>query len=174
MTIANFFTMIRLLLSPVLLWAFFISSRTFVIMIWVLAALTDFLDGWAARKFNQVSVLGKVLDPIADKFTVGFSLLGLMIWGDLPFWLVIAYFGKELLQLFGGAYLLYKKDELQASNLWGKTGTVLFFTGFFFFFWLKSIGSVFIGLGLVVSYIAFYTYAKTRFSSLSRSKKTKA
>ena len=72
MTIANLFTIIRLLLAPILLWAFSTSDRWIVILILSMAAFTDFLDGWVARKFNQISMLGKILDPIADKLTVGF------------------------------------------------------------------------------------------------------
>lgn len=160
MTIANMFTITRLLLAPILLWAFSTSDQRIVIFILTLAALTDFLDGWAARRFNQISMLGKILDPIADKLTVGFSLLGLTLRSALPLWVVIIYFIKEALQVFGGAYVLYKRAELQSSNLWGKTGTVLFFAGFFLYFWIDVVGLVCIGLGLLVSFIALFTYTK--------------
>lgn len=160
MTIANLFTIIRLLLAPILLWAFSTSDRWIVILILSMAAFTDFLDGWVARKFNQISMLGKILDPIADKLTVGFSLLGLAIWKDFPFWVAIIYFIKEALQIFGGAYLYYKRAEIQSSNLWGKAGTFLFFTGFFLYFWLETVGIACIGLGFFVSFIALCTYTK--------------
>jgi len=62
----------------------------------VLAAITDFLDGYLARKRNLVSVLGKFLDPLADKLIVTATLVWLVTMGRVPAWLVIILIGREI------------------------------------------------------------------------------
>lgn len=64
--------------------------------VFVLAAITDFLDGYLARKRNLVSVLGKFLDPLADKLIVTATLVWLVTMGRVPAWLVIVLIGREI------------------------------------------------------------------------------
>jgi len=71
--LANFLTLLRIILIPVLIALFFIPGATAAwacLFIYAIAAITDFFDGWAARKFGQTSIVGKFLDPIADKLLV--------------------------------------------------------------------------------------------------------
>ena len=75
MTIANLLSLSRLCLSPFILVFFSRKNLYGVIGLWTLAAVTDFLDGRMARKRGEISELGKILDPVADKMTLCFSFL---------------------------------------------------------------------------------------------------
>ncbi|NLW56903.1 MAG: hypothetical protein GX050_09900 [Firmicutes bacterium] len=166
MTISNLLSLSRLLLSPFIM--VFFSQRNIygVFTLWALAAITDFLDGQLARKRGEISDLGKILDPIADKMTLVFSFLSLMIWYKLPRWFGAIYITKELLQLTGGLILIRKKRKIIASNYWGKTSTFLFFVGLFLFSLdlegssIHSWGLIILSLGLFLSLVAFFTYSR--------------
>src|SRR5690606_39865719 len=101
-----FVSMARILLLPFIMACFFLEAHFGPVMVWscfalyVLAALTDFFDGWAARKFNQISAFGTFLDPISDKIFVATLLILLVSFGRLEgFWLipVIVIMGREFL-----------------------------------------------------------------------------
>ncbi len=79
MNTANLLSLSRLLLAPFILVFFSRKNLYGVIALWALAALTDFLDGRLARKRGEISELGKILDPLADKMTLGCSFIALMI-----------------------------------------------------------------------------------------------
>ena len=131
MNTANLLSLSRLLLAPFILVFFSRKNLYGVIVIWALAALTDFLDGRMARKLGEISELGKILDPLADKMTLACSFIALMIWYELPDWLGVIYITKELLQLSGGLFFFKKKQKVIPSNYWGKASTFVFFVGLF-------------------------------------------
>ena len=160
MTIANMLSLSRLLSSPFILVFFSRKNLQGVIGLWVFAALTDFLDGRMARKRNEISELGKILDPIADKMTLIFSFLSLTIWYALPLWLGLIYISKEILQIAGGIVFFKRDKKLLASNYWGKISTVLFFIGFFLYCFHASAGILILSIGLILSLIAFCTYTR--------------
>ena len=62
----------------------------------MVAIATDALDGWIARRYNMVTDLGKLLDPIADKFLTGGALVGLSVIGELPWWITIVILVREI------------------------------------------------------------------------------
>ena len=97
------------------------SSGTIVsLVILVIAGLTDFLDGYLARKQNQITPLGTALDPIADKiFAAGFMIL-LILHRDFPLWLAGVLIGRDLLLLLGGVILLNRRALTIPARLYGK------------------------------------------------------
>ena len=76
--IPNALTVVRILLLPVVVWRFMIGDATGALIAYLAAMLTDALDGIIARKFNQITALGKLLDPLADKLSL-VTLLGLFV-----------------------------------------------------------------------------------------------
>ncbi|MFP5255601.1 MAG: CDP-alcohol phosphatidyltransferase family protein [Acidimicrobiia bacterium] len=102
LTVPNLITVVRLCLMPVFLWLLF-GREDRASAAWLLAGLgiTDFLDGWIARRFHQVSNLGKVLDPVADRLLFILGVGGIVIDGSVPTWFAVAVLVRE--GLVGGA-----------------------------------------------------------------------
>ncbi|MCR9192981.1 MAG: CDP-alcohol phosphatidyltransferase family protein [Gammaproteobacteria bacterium] len=94
--IPNVLTMIRLILVVPFLLCLFDQQFTYALYIFVIAGVTDALDGGLARGFHWQSNFGKVLDPMADKLLVTASFIGLAVLGLLPWWLVGLVFARDL------------------------------------------------------------------------------
>jgi cardiolipin synthase (CMP-forming) len=164
MTLANWFTLLRLFLAPFILWQFVADSPHslfWAVFLAVVAGLTDLVDGWVARHFNQVSELGKILDPLSDKTLIIFILLGYSLRWSLPAWMIGIYFVKETLQVIAGGFIFKRQHRMIPSNLWGKTATGCFFLGFVVFLVNAAIGQWIIGFAIGLSIYAFYTYYLT-------------
>lgn len=84
------------------------------------AALTDVLDGYIARRFNEISDLGKILDPLADKVFVGMFVILLLLQGALPLWFVLVVLGRDLVILLGGLVVERRFGVVLPSNYPGK------------------------------------------------------
>lgn len=168
LTLASWITCFRFLATPIIYWQLVNGSNPGGIIIAVillfLAAVSDGLDGWTARSRNEITELGKTLDPIADKTVIIFTLLALVARSSFPAWLFVAYLVKELVQLLAGLFLLRKYRQLISANMWGKSATVGFFLGFGAILlqsWLglpEWLGIAMIGASVLLSFYAFYTY----------------
>ncbi len=90
------------------------------ILILGVATLTDKLDGVYARKFNEVTDWGKILDPVADKIGMGVVALVLVKLNLIPLWFVLAMIGRDLLILAGGVYIQKNRHVVLQSNQLGK------------------------------------------------------
>ena len=123
--LANLLSILRVLLIPFLL--HFIAQgptaqlQTFLLLL--IAGATDIVDGWVARRYNQVSRLGKILDPLADKIFLACLLGGLVLWRDLPLWLLGMLFVRDLGIVLVGGLLLRSQGLVIAANRWGKYTT---------------------------------------------------
>ena len=124
-TIPNVLTMLRLLLVPVFVVLFVRGMRKAALAVFLAASLTDLLDGYLARKLNQITDFGKLFDPLADKLMVLTALVCQGIAGVFPWAAIVLVACKEALMVGGGAYML-KRGIVVYANLWGKTATVFF------------------------------------------------
>jgi cardiolipin synthase len=161
MTLACWITSTRFILAPLIYWQLASgadSGLRWALGLLLLAGITDLLDGWAARSRNEVTELGKLLDPLTDKLTIFAMLLALARSWDFPWWLVILYAGKELLQVLAGAALIKNFKQLIPANRWGKNATFGFFCGFGLFFLNRLVGIIVIAAALLLSVYALYTY----------------
>jgi cardiolipin synthase len=127
----NMLSIFRLCLAPVFVVIYFSGmedSTLLAALVYALATFTDCLDGRIARKYNLVTNLGKVLDPLGDKMLTFAVLACITIDKIIPFWVLLVFMGKELCMGLGGL-LIHRvaKAEIPASNIIGKTATVLFF-----------------------------------------------
>lgn len=95
--IPNLLSVLRLIAVPVFLWAILTHHDVLAVVILVASGLTDWLDGKIARAFNMTSRLGELLDPIADRLYIVTTILGLGIRGVVPWWLVVALLGRDVL-----------------------------------------------------------------------------
>lgn len=89
-------------------------------MLWV----TDFIDGYIARRFRQETDLGLLLDPIADKLTSSSLFLALYFYRDFPLWIVVIMVSKDAL-IVGGGYFMLRRRKIYSSNQLGRITTVL-------------------------------------------------
>jgi cardiolipin synthase len=85
-----------------------------------LAVASDVLDGYAARRLNQVTDLGKILDPVADKLGLAVFVIFIIIHRGFPIWTAALLFFKDVLTLIAGAIMLRKKGTVLMSTNWGK------------------------------------------------------
>lgn len=138
-TIPNILSFIRILLIPVFCWLMISANKgdtlnigriIAAVIVFGVAGLTDLFDGKIARRFNQVTDLGKMLDPVADKLTQ-FAVALILInwfWGD---WLFIGLFSvyiiKEVFQIIAGVIMLRRYDQPMQAAEWGKRSTVVFY-----------------------------------------------
>jgi CDP-diacylglycerol---glycerol-3-phosphate 3-phosphatidyltransferase len=123
MNLPTWITFSRLLGVPFLLYflhAPTVQSRWISVIIFVIAAGTDWLDGYLARKLNQVTDLGKFLDPLVDKLLVFAPLLMLIELGQIPAWGVFVILARELTI----AGWRVNQTKISGANIWGKLKTV--------------------------------------------------
>ena len=128
-TIPNWLSFIRIALIPVFAVLFVQGHQLVAVIVMICAALTDLFDGKIARKFNQVSNLGKILDPIADKLSQMAIVIVLLYtyWENPIKYLFFFIIVKEVLMLLGGALLLSKGMRPTAAEIWGKVATNVFY-----------------------------------------------
>jgi cardiolipin synthase len=135
-TKSNLLSLLRLLLViPIWILLDKVDSgynRTIVISLCWLAAFTDVMDGYLARKYNEITETGKIIDPLADKFVIGVVVLKLFIINEIPdyyFWMIV---GRDVLIFAGGIIVSNKIGRILPSNMLGKItvisiGLTLFF-----------------------------------------------
>ncbi|MBR6740442.1 MAG: CDP-diacylglycerol--glycerol-3-phosphate 3-phosphatidyltransferase [Clostridia bacterium] len=123
MNIPNILTMIRLGMVPCFAVVYLSNiEQSYLIagIIFVLASLTDIVDGYIARKYNQVTKLGRMLDPLADKLLQLTALACLAVDGIMPWILFCILITKELMMMLGGVRMAGKFEDVMPSNKFGK------------------------------------------------------
>ncbi len=122
-TIPNILSLFRLLLIPVFFVLLLTGRLGWALLLIAVSAVTDFVDGYVARHFNQVTRLGQLLDPAADRLFILTTLLGLGLVGVLPWWFVGVIVARDLLLLVLGVVLAnHRFGPLPVHHL-GKMGT---------------------------------------------------
>ncbi|CAB4681867.1 MAG: CDP-alcohol phosphatidyltransferase family protein [Actinobacteria bacterium] len=114
---------LRLLLVPVFLWLILIDQNLLAFAVLAFSSFTDWLDGFLARKLNQMSRLGQLLDPAADRLFIFASLIGLAMTDKVPWWLVVAVVGRDVLLFFTLPFLAQVGYGPLPVNYTGKAGT---------------------------------------------------
>lgn len=127
LTVPNALTLLRILIVPFFAWAFLTGHMVTAVVLLSISGLSDMFDGLIARKFNQITELGKMLDPLADKITQGTVALCLAVRFPVIRPVLIIFICKELGMLCCAAVLLKKKKRPCAAKWYGKTATVMFY-----------------------------------------------
>jgi len=131
MSIPNIISIVRILLVPVFCVMYFTPGmRMASLVVLIASGLSDLVDGYIARKFNQITDLGKVLDPIADKLFHMSTIACLCIDGIVGYWLLVIVVAKELFMICGGVILYKKNRAVIASKWYGKLSSSLLFSAF--------------------------------------------
>jgi len=123
-TVPNLISVLRILCIPLFVWVLFgAENRSAAAILLAVLGATDWVDGWIARRFNQTSELGKILDPTADRLLLIVSIPSLIIDGSIPLWFALLALIREL--LVGGATVSLALIGARRIDVlwWGKTGT---------------------------------------------------
>ncbi len=130
MNVPNALSIFRIVLIPVFCIVYFWQNPYapfWAGLVLLLSFCTDILDGYIARKFNQITDLGKILDPVADKLTQVAVVLCLYFAKVVPLFVPIFFAAKELIIMIGGALLMKDKSIVVSASWFGKVGTGLFY-----------------------------------------------
>ena len=123
MTVPNLLSMLRLALVPVFLYLLLNEKYFSAIVVLAISSFTDYLDGYFARKYNQVTRLGQLLDPAADRLYIFSTLVGLSITGIVPVWLALVIIGRDLVLAVAYPILASHGYGPLPVHYLGKTGT---------------------------------------------------
>ena len=135
LTIPNLLSVIRILLIPVFAVLFNEGNYLWAVIVLAISGLTDFFDGKIARKFNQISALGKLLDPIADKLTqITIAIVFYMTFSGSSdetvkkfSWVFLVFLIKEAVMVVGGAIMIMLGLKPVAAEMPGKIATFAFY-----------------------------------------------
>ena len=167
MNVPNCLTLLRILMVPVfvvfmLVDIFGAADQYIAGVIFILASITDTLDGYLARKNNQITVFGKFMDPLADKLLVCSAMICLVELRLLPSWIVIIIVGREFI-ISGFRLIAAERGIVIAASYWGKFKTVsqmimvillvFHFGGFF-----DILEQIFIYLSVILTVISLVDY----------------
>lgn len=124
LTIPNLLSLVRFLLIPLIIWLYIGEDNNYAALgVIIVSALTDVVDGFVARRFNMVSNLGKIIDPFADKLTLGTIIICLVSKYSLMLALVVLFAIKEVLMGVMGLIVLKKKESINSARWFGKVNT---------------------------------------------------
>lgn len=186
-TVPNLLSFIRILLIPLFAWLFYKGAAgeiknglVWAVAVLALSGLSDFFDGKIARRFNQISELGKMLDPIADKLTQA-TIAVMLFWTfykaenrtlHLFAWVFLLFIVKELVMLIGGGLMIYFGIRPGAAEIYGKAATMAFYLvmisiiafgpeiGAFrdFFTLPDTVMMVLVVISVILTFVAFFSY----------------
>jgi len=165
-TTSNLLSFIRLLMAIpfwILIGNLYEPGMRYVVAgLAVVGAITDVLDGYLARKLNQLTEVGKIIDPLADKIAIGAIVIRLFMIGEIPVYYFYLIIGRDLLIFIGGIFVSKKLGRVLPSNMLGKIsvaviGLVLLFIVLnvdrqFFIFQIFYFGSI------ILIFISFFAY----------------
>jgi len=127
--ISNLLSISRILLIIPIVWLLSTCDKNYnvtIILLTIIAAITDFLDGYLSRKLNIVTELGIILDPIADKVAMAAILLALIFYREFPVSLVVFLLYRDLLIILIGVIVVKQVEKPIMANFWGKLNSFLF------------------------------------------------
>lgn len=174
--IPNILSVIRICLVPVFVVVYFKHEDEVnfgAAAVYAVASVTDMLDGYLARRNNWITNLGRILDPLGDKLMILAVITCITISRRLPPFVLVLFAAKECCMMIGGL-LIHKKYKLDmpASNVIGKTSTVLFFivcvTMLVFPGLPQRVSDFMIMLALVVTFVALGSYIMTFFATIQK------
>ncbi len=149
----NILTIIRIVLIPIFV-ALHVTGHTMMaLLIFCAASLTDWLDGYIARKSGLITDFGKLMDPLADKLMVCTALVMQGIAGVFPVPAVVIVIIKELMMIYGSSYMLHRNIVVQ-SNMWGKLAQCSFLLALLLSFWHHELAAAHLPIDRVMLWIA--------------------
>ena len=173
-TIPNLLSIFRILLIIPIAYYVWHNNLKLVLILIIIGIVTDYLDGIVARRFNQISEWGKILDPLADKLAIGTLLIVLHLKQEVPLWLVILVVGRDFLILVAGLFVAKKYRMITTSNFIGKcTANILTAMVIAYIFRIEILKTIFTLLAVLFvalsSLLYFINFIKIHFSRKEQS-----
>ena len=200
MTIPNLLSVIRICLIPVFAVLYYKGYIWWSLIVLALSGLSDLFDGKIARKFNQVSNLGKLLDPVADKLTI-FAIAIVLF---LQFksaesesmqafsWVFLLFIAKDIIMILGSIVLIALGTRPVAAEIWGKLATCAFYVimviiigfgpeigaityiaGFERYTLPEPVMFILVIIGVVLTFVAFFSYLPSAIKQIIENSKAK-
>ncbi len=168
-TIPNILSVFRILLIPVYAYLYITAESTneyyTAAAVMAVSMATDFVDGVIARKFNMITVLGKIIDPIADKLTQCVVFICLSIHWNQLYWVLGLFLVKEGFQTIMGLRLIKNKQMLSGALPAGKFSTAVIFASMIVLVLFPGLDNMHVNiiaiLCIIVLFISFYFYFST-------------
>jgi cardiolipin synthase (CMP-forming) len=163
MNLPNLLTMVRFVFIPIYLIIFFSEYPEPGRLYWALgvifcAGLTDVVDGYLARRTKQITPLGIMLDPLADKLMMIAVFLSLLISDKISFWAAGAIFLRDFSMIFCAAIFHFRGKKRVPANEMGKLTTVLFYISLCLLLFRSSFAEIFLWLVIIFSYLTSFIY----------------
>ena len=169
-TVPNVLSLARIVLIPVFSWLTANErTRLWGILLFAVVVSTDWVDGYVARRTGQVSELGRILDPVADRLAIGAGLVTFVISGIFPFWGAVLILVRDVAILLGGAVVLWGRDIRVEVRWIGKIATASLMAAIAWIAWGNAggpLGEVLLvggwlafAVGIVEYYVAAGLYA---------------
>jgi len=166
-TISNLLSFLRIFLA-IPIFIFIANAETVILLIIIfIAIVTDFLDGYFARRFNEITELGKILDPFADKVCTTTGFIALTIYQDFPLWITILIILRDIFILLGSLYILKRAKFVTPSNVPGKF--TVFFISVLALFHILQLDELFLPVTILVILsiiVSAYYYILVLFKNL--------
>ncbi len=126
MNIPNALSLLRIFLVAPFLIAVIYKIYLLALILFVVAGVSDYLDGYLARRLEQKSVLGSFLDPMGDKLLIAVAFVALALQGSLPAWLAVIVVAKDVYTAMGAGILHFSGHfSVAIPSFWGKLSTLL-------------------------------------------------
>lgn len=161
LTIPNALTLVRFLLVGVMAYIFLSGNPVLAMAIYLAAAATDLIDGYIARKFNQISNLGKVMDPIADKLMTITALVCMFLQQYLTTGVLVLVIVKEVLMVVGGVLIYFVFKKVVYANLFGKIAAGAYFLAIMLLFlhdYVRPADAVFMYVAVAMNVVSIVQY----------------
>jgi CDP-diacylglycerol--glycerol-3-phosphate 3-phosphatidyltransferase len=176
LNLPNILTLARIALSPVFFVLFLIGERRVGLLIFLIVAITDVVDGWIARSSKQVTKFGATWDPMADKFMVALALLVILLAADFPLWGLLIL-TRDIISLAGSLLVFSKYNTHWKPNIFGKLTTFLqvitifvYMLGAEFVVYGVDYKIIVLYLTIALSFIAAITYASRGIKIITKKK----
>lgn len=170
----NFLTLARLAFLPIII--YFINQQTVQGDWWALlfifcSGISDYFDGYFARKLNKTSELGKMLDPLIDKVLIGVLMLFLAAYKELPYWYVGMVIFRDILILIASLYLIKHLRNIAQANMLGKwTLTSYVFVIMFYMVSFGPFNIIVMWISVVLIPVSFINYFRIYKNLLAQTK----
>ncbi|MEJ5168446.1 MAG: CDP-diacylglycerol--glycerol-3-phosphate 3-phosphatidyltransferase [Arcobacteraceae bacterium] len=175
MNLPNSLAMMRIAIAPLMLW--FLVDRNnpifsgwhfswfdyFAGLLFVIASVTDFFDGYIARSWNQITKLGSILDPLADKMLMLAGFLGLMVIDRADVWAVFLILTREFF-ITGLRVVAVSEGKEIAASMWGKSKTVIQMVAIGFLIMNWPFATILLWLAVAITLYSGYEYIKEYFN----------